>query len=242
MLNGVELNLTSGVSESQLEDVVKSKIEDEKGTVVQLLIDELQGLPVFGVVDEDNTITVTSMLSAGTYSLCYENEDESLVGIGSLVVQGENAFGYTNQIPLSIDADGEIYNGTGYKKSARIRSTGDITDISGGSSPAFVTGYIPVKNGDVIRLKNCWADPDGTEEVYGQSSYALNFLWGSLTTVNLITAWYYLATQGHMSDVVYDSSGNIVQFTNTYPVDGYIRLVLGGDAEKAIVTINEEIE
>lgn len=56
--------------------------------------------------------------------------------------------GYVNQVPLSIDSSGEIYNGTGYKNGYRIRSGG----AEGALGDAVCTGFIPVSGGDVVRL------------------------------------------------------------------------------------------
>lgn len=61
--------------------------------------------------------------------------------------------GYTNQIPLSTDADGNPYNnGLGYKTGTRLNSSANEVAISG----MCCTGYIPLtgKAGDVIRIKN----------------------------------------------------------------------------------------
>jgi hypothetical protein len=56
-----------------------------------------------------------------------------------------------NKVPSSIDVDGTIYNGTGYKNGYRVRSGG------GESSHGWTscTGYIAVQPGDIIRL-NGW--------------------------------------------------------------------------------------
>ena len=54
---------------------------------------------------------------------------------------------YTNQIPLSVDENGDVFNEYGY-------STGTMDDagvVSEGNS--YVTGFIPVERGDVIRIK-----------------------------------------------------------------------------------------
>ncbi len=51
-----------------------------------------------------------------------------------------------NQIPISTDADGNVYNTTGYKTGYRINSSGvekESTDYS-------VTGYIPYAYGDTV--------------------------------------------------------------------------------------------
>lgn len=67
---------------------------------------------------------------------------------------GSESGSYTNQIPLSTSSYGgsEIYNNVGYKTGARIGSgTGfPETEVSG----MCCTGYIPAKEGDILRVKN----------------------------------------------------------------------------------------
>lgn len=55
---------------------------------------------------------------------------------------------YTNQVPLSIDSSGAVYNGTGYKDNMRINSSGAESNSAGFA----LTGFIPCVAGDVIRL------------------------------------------------------------------------------------------
>lgn len=66
----------------------------------------------------------------------------------------EESGDYTNQIPLSTDGFNgtEIYNGIGYKVGTRISSSTGFpeTEITG----MCCTGYIPVQEGDVLRVKN----------------------------------------------------------------------------------------
>lgn len=57
---------------------------------------------------------------------------------------------YTNKIPASVDADGDVYNGVGYKSGVYLDSAG--AEISGQN--VVVSGYIPVKKGDIIRIKD----------------------------------------------------------------------------------------
>lgn len=60
--------------------------------------------------------------------------------------------GYTNWVPLSINADGNIYNGgLGYKNGYRVRSGGAETT----ASTASITGFIKVNGGDVVRISGC---------------------------------------------------------------------------------------
>lgn len=59
--------------------------------------------------------------------------------------------GYINQIPVSVDSDGSVYNTIGYKSGYRLSSSGTEKALAG----SFVTGFIPVKAGDVIRIAAC---------------------------------------------------------------------------------------
>ena len=165
------------VDNSQLTEAVETALIDAKGIIVQEIIAELQGLPVFGVVDENNTITVTSQLSDGTYVLKYENNDGTTSEIGTIVVGtgtgggtgGETdepdtpATGYTNWIQESVNADESQYVGIngedGYKVGYRINSSGVEVAQDGMCS----TGFIPY-NGETIRLKNVTID--GTKSAY----------------------------------------------------------------------------
>jgi hypothetical protein len=134
-----------------------------------------------------------------------------------------------------------------------LGSSGTVSDIAdaSASNPVFVTGFIPVKHGDIIRMKNCFIDTDGlgsdtdTEAAYyGNVVSALrcgiynkeNYLMASVVAWNGFTTWNML-----MSTATADSNGYVTEFTVGANVNGFIRLTLGGNPETAIVTINEEI-
>ena len=55
---------------------------------------------------------------------------------------------FTNVVRQSINSDGAIYNGIGYKDGYRIRSGGAEIEYEN----ATTTGFIPVKGGDVVRI------------------------------------------------------------------------------------------
>lgn len=59
---------------------------------------------------------------------------------------------YTNQIPISTDSTGAIYNSIGYKDGYRISDSG-VDEEYGHKS---VTGFIPIKKGDTIRIKGVY--------------------------------------------------------------------------------------
>lgn len=108
---------------------------DIKGDVVQQLIAELQGLPIFGTVDENNTVKVTSLLANGTYTLKYENADGSTTAIGTIVVGDGtgNGNGSGGEVPVYEVDIASI----GYTDNARW-STSDGTIRTG------ATGYTSI--------------------------------------------------------------------------------------------------
>lgn len=161
---------------------------------------------------------------------------------------------FTNQIPISINVeDNNIYNGIGYKPSTRIKSSGADVALTRGTSPAFTTGCIPIKKYDVVRMKNCWIDPDGTVEVYGETSGGLNIFGYTgddrAATSEPLGAWIQWtptgSAHGFVGDFTYDDNGNLNGFK--YVNSGgatelkYIRFTLGGNPAEAILTINEVI-
>lgn len=66
---------------------------------------------------------------------------------GSLTgITEDEETGYTNRVPTSIDADGSIYNGTGYKDDTRFSTTSGTTkDQANGT----VTGFIKIEDSTV---------------------------------------------------------------------------------------------
>lgn len=122
--------------------------------IVDSVLVALGGQPVFGYVDEDNNIILTVELTDGTYSVKYEMEDGSTINIGELEVNTTSSGStYTNQIPISTEADGTPYNGgQGWKTGCRLNSSGQ-EDTSAAYSTREVTGFIPVGINDTIFVK-----------------------------------------------------------------------------------------
>ncbi len=224
--------------------------EADQEAIVQQVIAAL-GTPVFGTVDENKHITLSGHLANGTYTIAFEDTD----GFTSEICTIKKGNSYTNQIPISTDTDGSIYNGTGYKTSSRCNSSGDVADCTGGTNPPFVTGFIPCKQGDVIRLKNCYIDAfnQTSSTVYGTGAWGIRCgLYNSSKTKVDVFSWgqFNDGTSSSISGFTPTSSPwKCTEFTVANSDAKYIRITLAADVENgftvaadAILTVNEEID
>ena len=141
---------------------------------------------------------------------------------------------YTNQLPISTDTDGSVYNGTGYKADTYI-SGGTVATRSG----VYTSGFIPCKAGDTLYFKNVTLQDN-------QSNHRFTYYNSSKTYV---TNAHWSTTNDNSVNIVitYGSDGNIA--TMTIPTSssygqqvGFIRFCCGGLDATSIVTVNEPIE
>lgn len=230
----------------------------DQEAIVQQIIAAL-GTPVFGTIDENNHIKLSGSFVDGSYTFSIEDKDGKSYCSGAF-----SKLSYVNQIPISTDTNGSIYNGTGYKSGARCNSSGAVVDLTGGSNPPFITGFIPCKQGDIIRLKNCYihatpSEGDSYKALYGDiGPWGLRFgLYKSDKSMLAVESWGNLTTHDNKTDKVSDytrvpegtglTDGMIYQFKIAYAGTAYIRLVLAADKNNgytpadAIVTVNQEI-
>ena len=123
----------------------------DQESIVQQVITAL-GTPVFGTVDADNNIILTGTLADGTYTFQYEDKDGNTNPLGTYTKAPEPT--YTNVIPLSIDADGSVFNGTGYIDGYRLSSNYNTNPphYVSAQSGYFTTGFIPYTYAD---CQNC---------------------------------------------------------------------------------------
>lgn len=142
---------------------------------------------------------------------------------------------YTNQLPLSIDSTGAIFNdGLGYKSGVELTAKGGETSSSG----CYVTGWIPCKKGDIIRIK------DGSGSYYSGGYVALNTS-ASVSAQNIGKTYSAImgnpSTYGTMtvSDgvITWDITNAAYYFWNDF---AYARFTL--KSADSIITVNEEIK
>lgn len=157
-------------------------------------------------------------------------------------IDGSVIIPFINQVPISIDTDGSVFNGSGYQEGKRLSSSGVAKD----QEYAIVTGFIPAKGGDIIRIWNC---------LWGQSENAYCYICAYDANFNHISA---MATQNGSSSLY--SYGTTISSNYSWDDNGdttltlldvsniaYIRVstykTLGGiNPKDMIVTVNEEIK
>lgn len=159
------------------------------------------------------------------------------------------AITYTNQVPLSTDTDGSIYNGVGYKENVRLSSSGGVSGSA--QSGSVTTGFIPFPTGDatVIRMKgvewkNATTNYDGHYYInfYDSSKKFLYYLSATTATSSTHIVTVSRDANGVESVVWNQSYGTTNSLLQHIRNDAkYIRINAYGKGADMIVTINEEI-
>lgn len=144
---------------------IEDAIENEKGNIAQLIINELQGLPVFGVVDENNTITVTSQLSGGTYTLMYENEDGTLLQVGTITVEGGKVV-IVNLLESALTPNDitTVFDGKGYKNGYYASAAEPFYNTD---ANFFCTGLMVIPTSKTFYVKGCTIDTSLSHTRFG---------------------------------------------------------------------------
>ena len=139
---------------------------------------------------------------------------------------------YTNYVPLSVNAQGNIYNGIGYMGDNKLTSTGDVFYADG-----YVhTGFIPAVIADDIRVSG--GKFDGT---------AGNYILVYNSNFELIWVTTLTGSKDAGSAVAYTETD--VLFFKPYQVQNgnlanmaYFRVSTVGQGSSLIVTVNEDID
>lgn len=156
-----------------------------------------------------------------------------------------------NQVPISTDTDGSIYNGTGYKDNARLSSSGGVS--SAAQTGSVTTGFIPFKNTDVIRVKGArWLglSAEDTSTHWYFNLYNTN---KALVSNGCMSSGAYSTDYSTQAAVNYDAATGVTTFSIINPTGdsghfraaaksaAYFRLNAKGKGSDLIVTVNQEI-
>lgn len=206
-----------------------------------------QGYAATLTAAEDYTLegaSVTIMMGGVDVSTFYKDGVIAIPNVtGDLeitVTAVKSAPSYTNQIPISTDTDGSIYNSIGYMLNMRLPSNG----VPSAADGCLVTGFIPFSVGDTIRVNKFCA-------VASQGSNTKVYFYKADHTKIAATSAYQLSHDGTYvfaqpltwapGNTIHDSgTGNTADISEA----AYFRLSIGGYNDVAadiICTINEEI-
>ncbi len=210
----------------------------DQNAIIQQVIDALGGTPVFGTVDANNNIILSGNLTEGVYTFKYEDESGKVVTIGTLTHDGKDEPTYTNQIPISTDTDGSVFNGTGYKSGYRLNSSGAVAEYT--AYPMVVSGFIPCKAGDIIRLQNItWQSGVDSQNNQRIACYDANKTYLNQSNVGVFSG---------LSNTIMDENGIVSQFSmvpdgeSFNPTNAaFIRISATYIGDDSILTVNEEI-
>ena len=155
-----------------------------------------------------------------------------ITGAGDFVTETSEILpAYTNKIPLSTDASGAVLNGVGYQ-SGTLNMSGAVA-----TGTSFVSGFIPVKKGDVVRVK----DPSSTSfstglvfAMYKSDKATGNNIGRYINTMQTSSAYGAVSISGNV--LTWDTSGIGYYFWNDFE---YLRVTT--NSADSVVTINEDI-
>lgn len=184
------------------------------------------------VLPSPNALTVTS----GSNSVTYDGSADKIIDIPSvekIVTETTQVLpAYTNLIPISTDASGAVLNGVGYEAGA-LHSDGSVASAS-----SFTSGFIPVKKGDVVRIK----DPSAT-------NFSLDNAVALYKADKAISAGISKYIRGMQSNAAYGGvtiSGDVLTWDTSsisyYAWQDFKYLRVMTLSADSIVTINEEIK
>lgn len=150
---------------------------------------------------------------------------------------------FTNQIPISLATDGNVYNGVGYKNDTRLNSSKVEATLSGAS----VSGYIPVSNGDIVRLVSGLCNTNSANTSTASPGSCNLVLYDSSFTVlsaETLYQFYTDTTDLGFENVEIDDNNYLVKFTINSENAKYLRITFTtniSDTDTQVVTVNEEI-
>ena len=188
-----------------------------------------------------------------------------LTGLKTLSIQGINLVkltlngtqiwkkppSFVNQVPISIDTDGSIFNGVGYKENVRLSSSGGISGSAQNGS--VTTGFIPFPDGDktIIRIKGV----DWINAPSKQNGHYYIIFYDANKASNGYTSLIESPATGfsHIITITRDSNGvETFDFNESYGTTNailqwirnnakFFRVTAYGKGADMIVTVNEEI-
>ena len=214
--------------------------DTDKTEIAAKMVEMLGGNPVYAVIDENNIVTIKGLSEDESYTFKLEMEGGSTVDVGKF----EPIQPIINQIPISIDASGNLFVGAngekGYKSGTRL-SLSSGGESTSGATDYECTGFIRAKYGDKLCIKNVdLTNENATNIVF----YDINKNQIVVNGTYYGTSLYgFFITRGMQSGDVYTGTiqvtDDILKLPTTF--DGYIRIGSKSITAESILTINQEI-
>ena len=179
------------------------------------------------IVTMGGTDITSTAVSGGNISIARVTGDIVITASASVA-----SAGYTNMLPLAVDSDGSAFNGGhGWISGYRLNSSGGTTAVTSGCT---VTGFIPAKKKDVLRLAGIELHKTGSTNDSHQRIVAYDSSFAYIATQNLSSlAWpYELDDNGCFKSITVGTSSSAV---------AYIRMSGFTFSDETIVTVNETI-
>lgn len=199
--------------------------------------------------DEEYTMTgasVTVTMGGTNVSQYYSNGTITIPSVtGDVVITATavpSVLPYKNWITHGTAEMGgtALFNGVGYQNGKRINSSDTIVDQSSSDRPSFVTGYIPVSEGDTVYLY-------GNLVHGGEGGTNCKFYASDGTVVSTWTPYSWQQNVYAVRSFTpsnYDSTNEVLNSFTIPSGIAYMRLSLQGTyiSGTTVVTINEPIE
>lgn len=213
--------------------------------VIEEVILQMGGQPVFGKVDNDNNIIITAPLADGEYAMKYENADGSFVSICTISVNGGDVSvesgGSDEPVLVNLietakthTALNTVFNGIGYKNGTYASSA---SPFYGTDANTVCTGCIPASVDSVFYIKG----------VTLNSNSHVRFGFGkdngngviSNHCVKVISELSSYITVETLADNYYKVTFNKDYFTTTYPAIEYMYFSAVGTGDNLIVATTQ---
>lgn len=154
--------------------------------------------------------------------------------------------GYTNVLPTATDTDrttiyGESEGTLGYRKGQRLSSSGSTSS----NANVYSTGFIPVKDGDVVRIKGIKGVGGTTTYIISYDSANTKLAYQKMPTDDMLLEDWAADGVGDLTYFAYDAESHALMFSVTSANFGSgidaIRFSCGYIDANTIVTVNEKI-
>lgn len=172
----------------------------------------------------------STAVSGGNISIA--NVTGNIVITATAVASGSS---YTNQIPISTDANGNVLGiKTGYRLS--LSSGTEKTDAN-----YKCTGFIPVKINDIVRIKNIDLTDENATNIIGYDTNKQPYRGGVSSGGYGLPLYYLFVTHGTNDGDVYTATLRST-ISNAFGEDvAYIRIGSKSITSESILTVNQEI-